>query len=148
MKSDEVLPIAPCGMNCRVCIAYLREKNRCPGCRGNDAGKPVTRLRCKIKTCDFLKESGADFCGDCGKFPCASLKKLDSRYRSKYHMSMVENLENIHKIGIGNFLRNENIRWACSACGGTVCVHMHGCYSCGQDWRSKQGNAHSDPKSG
>lgn len=24
--------IAPCGMNCGVCIAYLREKNRCQGC--------------------------------------------------------------------------------------------------------------------
>lgn len=24
--------IAPCGMNCGTCIAYLRDKNKCPGC--------------------------------------------------------------------------------------------------------------------
>ena len=25
--------IAPCGMNCAVCLGYLREKNKCPGCQ-------------------------------------------------------------------------------------------------------------------
>ncbi len=30
--------IAPCGMNCSICMAYLRGKNKCPGCRGIDDG--------------------------------------------------------------------------------------------------------------
>ncbi len=25
--------IAPCGMNCGTCLGYLREKNKCVGCR-------------------------------------------------------------------------------------------------------------------
>ena len=50
---NEIL-IAPCGMNCCVCMAYLREKNKCPGCRGTDVNKPITRVRCKLKTCEIL----------------------------------------------------------------------------------------------
>ena len=34
MKSEL---IAPCGMNCGICYGYLREKNKCPGCRKRDA---------------------------------------------------------------------------------------------------------------
>ncbi|MDD5456566.1 MAG: hypothetical protein PHV30_05985 [Candidatus Margulisbacteria bacterium] len=29
--------IAPCGMNCAICLGYLREKNKCPGCSETDA---------------------------------------------------------------------------------------------------------------
>lgn len=43
--------IAPCGMDCAVCIAYVRNTNKCPGCRGDDSGKPVTRVECRIKNC-------------------------------------------------------------------------------------------------
>ncbi len=32
----DVSLIAPCGMNCGICLAYLRTKNVCPGCRVND----------------------------------------------------------------------------------------------------------------
>jgi len=28
--------IAPCGMNCGIYQAYLRDKNKYPGCRGAD----------------------------------------------------------------------------------------------------------------
>jgi hypothetical protein len=45
---------------------------------------------------------------------------------------MIENLENIKKCGIGEFLRNEQIRWTCTECGGTICVHKGCCYDCGR----------------
>ena len=48
--------IAPCGMNCGICMAYLREKNKCPGCRGDDTNKPVTRVGCKIKNCEAIQK--------------------------------------------------------------------------------------------
>ena len=38
-------------------------------------------------------------------------------------MSMIENLENIRVLGIRKFVNNEKVRWACSECGGTICVH-------------------------
>ena len=49
--------IAQCGMNCAICMGHLlREKNKCPGCRGNDANKPKNCVRCVIINCDFLKK--------------------------------------------------------------------------------------------
>jgi hypothetical protein len=119
--------IAPCGMNCGICMAYLREKNRCPGCRASDKGKPITRTRCKIKTCKKLKSG---FCYNCEDFPCDRLSHLDKRYRTKYYMSMIENLESIRQIGLHKFVANEKIRWTCPKCGGTICVHKGYCSSC------------------
>ncbi|MFA5292829.1 MAG: DUF3795 domain-containing protein [Phycisphaerae bacterium] len=124
--------IAPCGINCGVCHAYLRENNKCPGCRGSDIGKPITRVKCKIKICEVFKNKKAKFCFQCNDLPCDKLKHLDKRYRTKYNMSMIENLGNIEKSGIRKFLLNEKTRWICSNCGGTICVHKGFCYSCGK----------------
>jgi hypothetical protein len=123
--------IAPCGMNCGICIAYLREKNKCPGCRGNNTGKAKTRIRCKIKTCESFQGNKVTFCFECGKFSCDHLKHLDKRYRTKYAMSMIENLENIKKFGMQTFIKTEAARWACPECSGTICVHNGKCYTCG-----------------
>ena len=127
---NQTLLIAPCGMNCSICTAYLREKNKCPGCREIDINKPITRVECKIKKCEFFQNEGMRFCFQCDTFPCDRLKHLDRRYRTKYGMSMVENLENIRKVGIQQFIADEKARWACPTCGGTICVHKRYCYSC------------------
>ena len=128
------LLIAPCGMNCRLCCAYVRDKNVCPGCRGDDSVKPKTRVTCKIKNCEKITKGGCKYCSSCDSFPCAALNHLDKRYRSKYGMSMVENLENIRRFGIRHFLRNEKEKWACPACGEVICVHKPQCLSCGHEW--------------
>ncbi|MDD5111335.1 MAG: DUF3795 domain-containing protein [Candidatus Altiarchaeota archaeon] len=125
--------IAPCGMNCGVCMAYLREKNKCQGCRIDDSKKSITRANCKIKNCVFFKRSKTGFCYGCDDFPCDRLKHLDKRYRTKYHMSMIENLGNIRKFGLKRFLVNEKDRWTCPECGGTICVHKGSCQSCGKN---------------
>ena len=124
--------IAPCGMNCGVCMAYLREKNACTGCRGVNTYKPVTRVRCKIKNCTKFCSGKAKYCFECKNFPCDVLKHLDTRYRTKYNMSMIENLENIKNFGIRKFIKNEEVRWACSKCGGKICVHKGFCIECGR----------------
>jgi hypothetical protein len=124
--------IAPCGINCGVCAAYLRVKNPCPGCRVPDPNKPVTRLRCKIKTCRTFQNGSAKYCFECKDFPCDVLKHLDKRYRTRYHMSEIENLEYIRDNGIRKFLKYEEKRWTCSKCGGTICVHKGYCVGCGK----------------
>ena len=108
---NEILIIAPCGMNCSICMAYLREKNKCPGCKGTDLKKPVTRVECKIKNCETVKRNETNFCYECKEFPCNNLRHLDKRYRTKYKMSMIENLENIKQMGMRRFLINEKSRW-------------------------------------
>jgi hypothetical protein len=107
--------IAPCGMNCGICSGYLREKNKCSGC---NAGPTLPSCqRCRLKLCDQRK---GDFC-DCQKLPCQRLKQLDKRYRDKYGMSMLENLEFIRKNGIDKFLKHEEKRWVSKK--GVFCVH-------------------------
>jgi len=123
--------IAPCGMDCALCMAYQREKNRCPGCWGNDPYKTTSRAGCKIRNCEFFERSKVKYCFGCEDFPCARLKQLDKRYRTKYGMSMIENLERIREVGIQKFVREEKERWVCGVCGGLLCVHREECMYCG-----------------
>jgi hypothetical protein len=123
--------IAPCGMNCGICLGHLRDKNQCPGCRKKDAYESSYGRKCIIRSCQILKENNWKFCSDkCDKYPCLRLRNLDKRYRTKYNMSMIENLENIKENGIRKFVKSEKARWACPECGGTICVHRGHCLIC------------------
>ncbi len=125
--------IAPCGMNCAICLGYLREKNKCLGCREMSENKPFYCRKCIIANCEILKKNKWKYCSDkCEKFPCKRLKSLDKRYRTKYGMSMIENLKNIKKLGIRQFVRNEKVRWTCKNCGSIICVHRDVCQKCGE----------------
>ena len=131
-KSINSTLIAPCGMNCALCLGHLREKNRCPGCNSADTGKPKYCAVCKIRNCDQMRVRGKKFCIGCAKFPCARLRQLDKRYRTKYGMSMIENLESIRALGLKGFVTRERARWKCPGCGGVVCVHRNNCIYCGR----------------
>lgn len=125
--------IAPCGMNCSICMAYLREKNKCNGCRAINTWNPKTRVNCKIKNCEILNCQNFEYCYQCTKFPCSLINHLDKRYRTKYHMSMIENLKNIKNNGIIEFLQSEKEKWACKSCGGVINVHKGSCSRCGKN---------------
>ena len=130
LVSFEKSLIAPCGMNCGTCIAYMREKNRCPGCRINSADKAVSVQRCIIPKCDHLEKTPSKFCYDCEKYPCQRLKNLDKRYRTKYKTSFIDNLTMIKDKGIDNFLVFESKRRACPNCGSVLSVHRANCMVC------------------
>jgi hypothetical protein len=125
--------IAPCGMNCAICLAHLREKNICFGCNSNEGYKAKSCSNCLIKNCEKLKRTKSGFCYDCEIFPCARLKNLDKRYRTKYHMSMIGNLEYIEKNGTEKFLKVQKKGWTCPKCGGVICCHNGFCFSCGPE---------------
>lgn len=57
----------------------------------------------------------------------------DKRYRTKYHMSMIENLESIKEQGMEQFLIQEEEKWKCPKCGGTICCHNGLCLNCQLD---------------
>ena len=122
--------IAPCGMNCGICKGYLREKRKCPGCHGNDAYKPLYCVGCRIKNCELIEKSKSKLCFECGKYPCARLKQLDKRYRTKYNMSMLDNLEFIRDNGVDAFIAQQEAKYKCPKCGGVICVHDKKCYHC------------------
>ena len=140
-KKTTTIPInliAPCGMNCRLCWGYIRENNTCPGCRrinSQDSQKSKYRNRCKIKNCEQIAKGKIKYCSDkCDRYPCARLQQLDKRYRTKYGMSMIDNLKMINESGIRHFIRNEKVKWVCPECGEMICVHKPTCLSCGHKW--------------
>jgi hypothetical protein len=85
------------------------------------------------KQCDLLGKGLVRFCYDCRDFPCRRLKTLDKRYRTFYHMSMIENLEYIKKLGIKEFLEKETAKWQCPECGEVICCHNGLCLNCNLD---------------
>ncbi|MBN1374495.1 DUF3795 domain-containing protein [Candidatus Dojkabacteria bacterium] len=121
--------IAPCGMNCALCLGYIREKNRCAGCRGDEKGMPTYCGTCKMKEC--AKAKGFKYCFECDKYPCMLVKHVDKRYRTRYGMSMIENLDFIKAHGIRAFVKKEKARWTCKSCGAMLCVHRPVCLNCG-----------------
>lgn len=127
--------IAPCGMNCGLCIAYQSQlhdlkkqgfhRQYCPGCIPR--GKNCLHMGDK---CEQLRDGSVRFCFECTDFPCQRLKMLDKRYRTKYHMSMIENLRSIQENGIDTFMFEQEKRWKCEKCGGEICCHNGLCLAC------------------
>ncbi|MBA7584154.1 hypothetical protein ES708_26107 [subsurface metagenome] len=128
--------IAPCGMNCAICSAYLARqhdlrsqgimRSYCAGCRPR--GKNCAFLK---KKCNLLGKGQVKYCYECPDFPCPILKHLDKRYRTNYRMSMIENLEFIRENGVEKLLEKEAEKWRCPNCGGVICCHNGVCFSCG-----------------
>jgi hypothetical protein len=129
--------IAPCGINCRLCRRYAKEKAACPGCRGDDSLKMPSCIHCRIKNCESLAAGNLVFCSGCERFPCVRLIHLDKRYRTKYGTSPITNLQSIETIGVANFVDNENREWLCPRCGMMICMHEPACLSCGYSWQEK-----------
>lgn len=128
--------IAPCGMNCALCVSYLALKNDlqkqgfskkyCAGCLPR--GKNCAFMKGQ---CALLGEGRVRFCYECAEFPCRRLKHLDARYRARYHMSMIDNLEFIRDHDVESFLDKEEEKWRCPECGETICCHNGLCLNCG-----------------
>jgi hypothetical protein len=62
--------------------------------------------------------------------PCKRLKQLDTRYRTKYGMSMIANLTEIKDQGMNAFLVHQAERYTCPTCKGLLCVHRSRCLMC------------------
>jgi len=124
--------IAPCGMNCRICIGYFgytvsgkKRKMKCIGCKPRN--KSCAFLK---KYCKKLTKKEIEYCYECSDFPCKQLEKIDKIYRERYNMSMIENLENIRDNRVDKFLIKQENKYKCTKCGGVICVHNGICYSC------------------
>jgi hypothetical protein len=134
MVTFERSMIAPCGINCGTCMAFLRERNKCSGCLSVSGKKVNNCEKCKIRNCVSLGETESKFCFDCKSFPCLALRKIDRRYRLRYRTNLVQNLLTISKTGIDDYLRDESERWTCTHCGSVLSVHRSSCEKCGKQY--------------
>ena len=127
--------IAPCGMNCRLCSGYIRKVKPCPGCRSSAVNKPIYCNTCTIAHCGKRLSNEWSDCSSCDT-PCRRMKALDKRYRTKYHMSVLENLAMIRRVGMDRFLDDQRIRFCCPNCGSILSVHRTKCPACqhGMTW--------------
>jgi hypothetical protein len=127
--------IAPCGMNCALCSGYLALKNdvknkgikmiHCQGCR------PRNKKCAFLKGhCSKLTKGEVTFCFECSGFPCDRLRTMDNRYRSRYRMSMIENLNFIKENGMEKFLEDQEKTWKCQSCGELISCHNGLCFNC------------------
>ena len=122
--------IAPCGMNCALCLAFQRPKRKCPGCWGEDTNKSTSCQSCIIRNCTTIQNNSSHFCYECEKMPCKRLKHLDTRYRTRYGMSMIANLTEIKDQGMDAFLVHQAEKYTCPTCQGLLCVHRSRCLTC------------------
>jgi hypothetical protein len=129
--------IAPCGMNCGICKAYLAYTHGVPTKRGKVThckGCVPRAKNCYIKRgCKKLSKHEFESCSECDVMPCEKLAHLDKRYRTRYGMSMVENLKELKAVGMNQFLKNQQTKYRCPSCGDVVSVHDGKCYSCGYE---------------
>lgn len=91
---------------------------------------PSYCLSCIIRNCPTISKEGTHFCYECERMPCKRLKQLDARYRSKYGMSMIDNLMEMKEKGMDAFLARQTERYTCPSCGGMLCVHRSRCLTC------------------
>ena len=128
--------IAPCGMDCSVCSSFLALEHDikskgvkmpyCKGCRPRD--KKCAFLK---KRCENLLNQEIEFCYECQEFPCNNLKHIDKRYKTLYHMSLIDNLRSVKAQGLDKFLETQKKKWECPECGDVICCHNGICYGCG-----------------
>ncbi len=129
--------IAPCVMDCALCANYQVNKygyykkgthrKGCIGCRPRG-------LSCifMTNTCDSIGQQQIEFCFECQHYPCVQLKRLDKRYRTKYHLSMIENLNQIKNEGLSSFIKHQE-KWNCSKCHEPISCHNGLCMNCDFD---------------
>ncbi|HLE74959.1 MAG TPA: DUF3795 domain-containing protein [Candidatus Bathyarchaeia archaeon] len=127
--------IAPCGMNCTLCASYLALQNEvkskgirvpyCAGCRPRN--KKCAFLK---KQCSKLLNGEVTYCFECTSFPCDRLKTIDNRYKARYKMSLIDNLNFIKKHGINKFLGEQKKLWKCPNCGEMISCHNGICFNC------------------
>ena len=133
MKMPEQLDanwIAPCGVNCLACSAYLNKAKPCPGCRAAaELHKRKSCQNCVKKKCAF--EQGLNWCFECPKFPCARIKSLSKRYREDYEVDLIQNGRDAAK-NMASFLESQKKRFTCPVCGGIIDQHHKKCSECGK----------------
>ncbi|HME55895.1 MAG TPA: DUF3795 domain-containing protein [Candidatus Lokiarchaeia archaeon] len=137
MELESGALIAPCGINCGVCAAYLAYSK---GMTKQSGVSLCAGCRVRNKNCTFIKKNCSarigkeiEYCFQDSGFPCDKLQDLDDRYRRDYGISPIENLKVMRDLGMDAFIEQQDQAFTCTNCGGTISVHNGFCYDCQKD---------------
>lgn len=89
----------------------FEEGKQVPRLRGKRYFQALSKTKCGIKNCMNFRKNELEFCYECGEFPCKKIRNMDTRYRTRHNVSTMENLEDIKRLGLEEFVTNQKIRW-------------------------------------
>ena len=145
--------VAVCGTYCGACPMYInnqpgdKQKRKemferyagapmnmnlaslvCDGCLSGGYLAPHCK-NCKMRLC-ALDKPDVTRCSDCSDFPCSRLTDF-SKDGKLHHAELPDNLRNLQKMGIKDWVRNEQARWTCPACNNPLSWYDAVCSNCG-----------------
>lgn len=132
-----------CGLYCGACPVLLAHENGevdkkavewnmkpeeliCWGCRSEKTG--VYCADCEMKLCAEAKKVVS--CSACGDFPCERLVAFNND-KFPHHSAVLRNCENIRKQGVEGWIKDQQQRWSCPACGAKFAWYDETCLRCG-----------------
>ena len=133
---------AACGTYCGACPSYIATHSEdeeiqrpnpwgdCDGCLGG--GKLAAHCRaCGIRLCAANKRS-VTRCSDCEELPCHRITSLINAGGYPHRKEYLPNLEDIRRIGVQHWAKNEEERWRCPKCRLPMSWYDTECARCGE----------------
>ena len=143
---------AVCGLYCGACSLYRashdhnlprleeilqnmssrrktsRDDLYCAGCLSQ--GQLTSHcLNCAIRLCPSGKP-GVARCADCPDFPCSRITDFNND-SVRHHAEVLDNIRRMQKIGVKEWLNEQEEKWRCSLCGVSVEWYAQHCFRCG-----------------
>ncbi len=138
-----------CGIYCGACLTYRssrdgdpklidflmeqglsKDEMLCNGC-GSDFVTPRCS-GCIFKEC--VKNKEIAYCYECPDFPCRKTTDLSENRASVEHKPHLKlcprNIQDIRKIGLDEWLKQQEKRWSCQSCGRKLHWYAESCPSC------------------
>ncbi|MGB9756585.1 MAG: DUF3795 domain-containing protein [Candidatus Bathyarchaeales archaeon] len=108
LRKNEWNLVAPCGLYCGECTAYLNKK--CGGCRSKNGLSKKYQKYCKIYACSNAKKLKT--CIECGEFPCKFFQffKAETLESSSWFLDVWCNMKQIREISLKEFLKRKE-KW-------------------------------------
>jgi len=143
--------ISKCGIYCGACYVYRSFKDggrlletiaeqlgvpkdeiRCGGCLGSAENLWLNCRKCQISAC--LKEKGLVFCYECPQFETYSCEKYEKlrKFCSERGEDVKEALRRIKAGEARKWLEEQDKKWRCPACGGSIYWTEETCHHCGR----------------
>ena len=151
--------VASCGLYCGACPMYLATQSKdesrlksmfrqfssskmnwkmedllCDGCRGT--GQLATFCRkCAIRDSAATKTK-TKLCSDCSEYACTRITAFNND-GMLHHAEVLANLRQLKSVGLKEWAKQEEEKWACPSCRGRMGWYDAKCPKCGTARSSK-----------